>query len=63
MADEDYEVYMVTVFDSKGNEIVAYVKPDMKQPYVAMMSSEYGNVKVEGMSMADLPADVTFDQQ
>lgn len=60
MADE---VFMVTVLDDKGNEIVAYVMPDMKQAYVSMMSSEYGNVKIEGMSMADLPADVTFDQQ
>jgi hypothetical protein len=60
MADE---IFMVTVLDDKGNEIVAYVKPDAKQAYVSMMSSEYGNVKIEGMSMADLPADVTFDQQ
>lgn len=52
------EVYKVTVFDDKGNEIVKHVKPEALRGYMAMMSSEYGNAKKEGMMLADLPEDI-----
>ena len=51
------EVYKVTVFDDMGTEMVSYVLPENLRGYSAMMASEYGNIKVEEMSMADLPED------
>jgi|LakMenEpi03Aug12_release.lakeMendotaPanAssembly.Ray.scaffolds.fasta_scaffold23375_16 hypothetical protein len=61
MADQpEAEVYMITVTDDKGNDIVAYVKPAAKATYVRNMSSEYGVPTIVPMMMADLPADVEF---
>lgn len=53
---EDY--YMVTVADNMGNDMVAYVAAKDLREYTAMMSSEYGNVKVEQVNFEDIPADV-----
>ena len=66
MADmQEPEIYEVSVVDDKGNTIVAYAKPENLRGYMAMMSSEYGNAKKQGMMMADLPEDVraTFEGQ
>lgn len=53
---EDY--YMVTVTDNMGNDMVAYVAAKDLREYTSMMSSEYGNVKVEQVNFEDIPADV-----
>jgi cell pole-organizing protein PopZ len=59
MAEEQAaEVYKVTATDDKGNQIVKHVKADNLRAYMAMMSSEYGNIKREGMTMAEVPADI-----
>lgn len=61
MAEEETaEVYMVTVTDDKGNDIVAYVKPAAKVAYVRNISSEYGTPTITPMMMADLPEGVKF---
>lgn len=49
------EVYKVTVVDDAGIEIIAYVLSENLRSYSSMMASEYGNIKSEGMSKADLP--------
>jgi hypothetical protein len=55
------EVYKVTVVDDMGNEMISYVLPENLRGYSAMMASEYGNIKSEGMSKADLPEGVVLD--
>jgi hypothetical protein len=61
MADQtEAEVFMITVTDDKGNNIVAYVKPEGKATYVRNMSSEYGTPTIVPMMMADLPEGVEF---
>jgi hypothetical protein len=61
MAEEETaEVYMVTVTDDKGNDIVTYVKSAAKVTYVRNISSEYGVPTITPMMMADLPDGVKF---
>jgi hypothetical protein len=55
------EVYKVTVTNSQGDEMIAYVLPADKQRYVRSMNEEYGNATVEPLMMTDLPEDVTFN--
>lgn len=55
------EVYKVTIIDETGSELVSYVLPEMHREYMSMMSSEYGNVKSEGLMMSELPEDVRSD--
>lgn len=49
------EVFKVTVTNSDGDDIVAYVTPAQKQAYVRSMTEEYGPATVEPMMIADLP--------
>jgi hypothetical protein len=53
------DAYKVTVTNSQGNQIVAYVRPSSRQGYVRSMMEEYGNAKVEAITAADLPEGVT----
>lgn len=52
------EVFKVTVTNSDGDDIVAYVTPVQKQAYVRSMTEEYGPAVVEPMMIADLPKGV-----
>jgi hypothetical protein len=61
MADNEY--FMVTAVDDMGNDLVAYVASKDKHQYVQMMSSEYGNIKVEPVSLEDIPKDVVEQMQ
>jgi hypothetical protein len=54
------EVYKLTVPRPGGEPIVAYVLPRLKHHAVKAMREEYGQVDVTPMSMADLPAGVSF---
>lgn len=56
MANNEY--FMVTVVDDTGNEMVAYVASKDLRSYSQMMSSEYGNIKVEAVELEDIPQDV-----
>jgi hypothetical protein len=53
-------VYKVTVVNSKGAALVAYVTEATRQTYVRSMREEYGNAKVEQISIEDLPEGVNF---
>ena len=59
--DTEAEVYKITAIDDKGNEIVAYVKSEMKALYVRDVSSEYGKLTIVPMMMDELPEDVKFN--
>lgn len=56
MADTQY--FMVTVVDDMGTPMTAYVTEKERHQYVQMMSSEYGNVKVESVEFDELPQEV-----
>lgn len=56
--DNEAEIFKITAIDDKGNEIVSYVKPEYKMQYIRQMSSEYGNLEIVPMMIADLPDDV-----
>lgn len=56
--NKEPEVYKITVVDDQDNEIVAYVKPEMKARYVREVSSEYGTPTIVPMMMDELPAGV-----
>lgn len=55
------EYFMVTVTDNTGKDMVAYVAAKDLREYSQMMSSEYGNIKVEAVNFDDIPADVAAD--
>lgn len=55
---EDFKYYKVTAVDQQGNEVGSYVKADELRSYSAMLSSEYGNVEVEGLNDEDLPEEI-----
>jgi hypothetical protein len=56
--DRDAAIYKITATDDKGNEIVAYVTDEARTNYVRSMSSEYGSLKIEKLTVADVPSDV-----
>lgn len=51
-------IYKVTVVNSQGTPIVAYVGEASRISYVRSMREEYGNARVEVVSRADLPEGV-----
>lgn len=55
------EYFMVTVTDNMGKDMVAYVAAKDLREYTAMMSSEYGNIKVEAVNFDDIPVEVAAD--
>jgi hypothetical protein len=56
--DNEAEVYKITAVDDMGNSIEAYIKPENKEAYVRQMSSEYGNLEIVSMTLAEVPEDV-----
>lgn len=56
MADSEY--FMVSVKDSMGNDLVSYVAAKDLRQYSQMMSSEYGNIKVEAVTADEIPVDI-----
>lgn len=57
------EVYKVTVKNSLGNDVVAYVMKPGLHSYVRAMSEEYGAygpTQVESVALEDLPEGVEF---
>jgi hypothetical protein len=56
-------VYKITVINSKGSPMVAYVTESTRQTYVRSMREEYGNAKVEKIDIEDLPEGVSFDNE
>lgn len=60
---EDNEYFVVTTTDNMGNDMVAYVAADDLREYSQMMSSEYGNIKVEPIAFEDIPVDAAADMQ
>lgn len=57
MEMDDAEVFKVTTTTRSGRSIVAYVAPERRQTYVRAMREQHGDVKVEPMLLADVPAD------
>lgn len=52
------EYFMVTNKDDMGTDIVTYVAAKDLRQYSQMMSSEYGNIKVEAVAESDVPVDI-----
>lgn len=56
MAEQNTEsVYKVTVVNTQGVPLVAYVKESSRRNYVRSMREEYGNAKVELVEADDIP--------
>jgi hypothetical protein len=53
-------VYKVTVVNSDGAPLVAYVNEASRKSYARFMREEYGNAKVELISADDIPDGVSF---
>lgn len=52
------EIYKITSVNDLGTEVTAYALPSMARLFKKMMSEQYGNADMQGMSMSDLPEDV-----
>jgi hypothetical protein len=65
MAEQTNEgaVYKVTVIDDKGTPLVAYVNEASRQSYARFMREEYGNAKVEQISIDEIPEGISFDNE
>jgi hypothetical protein len=60
--NQDNTIYKVTVVNSQGTPIIAYVNADRRHAYVRAMNEEYGNAKIEAVDPSDLPKGANVQQ-
>lgn len=58
MENQEAEIFKITSTGTSGSPVVAYVMPGLRRLIARSMSEEYGNVTVEPMMLADVPAGI-----
>lgn len=58
MENQEAEIFKITSTGTAGAAVTAYVMPALRRLVARSMSEEYGNVTVEPMMIADVPAGI-----